>query len=111
MAQYPSRLASVELTTASVDQVTAGTNQRIRISHASVANKTATARYVTVTVTPSGGSAFNVVYRVVVPSSASPQQFPLYALTNLCLNPGDKISALAEANSALDLVISGIVSE
>lgn len=106
--QTPKRLASVELTNASADMYTAGTNTRTRISAATVANKTGTARYVTVTFTASGGSARNLVYQVVVQPAT---QFPLYALINVTLEPGDKVSALAEANSALDFNMSGIESQ
>jgi predicted MarR family transcription regulator len=107
MARIPKRLASIELTTASVDMYTAPTNIRTQVAACSVANKTATARYVTVTVTPSGGSAVNLVYRVTIPANTSWSLFPV---VGQALDTGDKISALAEANSALDFVMSGFES-
>jgi len=104
MARLPNRLATLELTTASVDQYTAPTNVRTQIAACTVANKTATARYVTVTITPSGGSAFNLVYRVTIPINT---QVTLSAVVGIVLQPGDKISALAEANSAIDFNLAG----
>jgi hypothetical protein len=104
MARLPKRLATIELTTASVDMYTAPTNCRTQIASCTVANKTGTARYVTVTLTPSGGSAFNLVYRVTVPINT---QVSLFPVVGQVLDAGDKISALAEANTALDFAMSG----
>lgn len=107
MARNPKRMASTELTTVSVDQYTAPTNTRTQVAACTVANKTATARYVTVTLTASGGSARNLVYQVTVPANT---QMPLYAVVGVVLDAGDKISALAEANSALDFNMGGFES-
>lgn len=107
MARTPKRFSTVELTTASVDLYTAPANVYAQIASASVANKTATPRYVTVTLTPSGGSARNLVYQVAVPSNA---QTTLYPLVGQVLQPGDKISALAEANTAIDISLGGFES-
>jgi hypothetical protein len=101
------RLASVELTTVAVDQITALTNFKLQIIACTVANKTATPYYVTVTLTPSGGTAFNLVYRQVI-SPGLPTQ--LHQVVGHVLEPGDKISALAEFNGALDFNLSGTES-
>jgi hypothetical protein len=97
-------MASVELTTAAVTMYTSPTNNRAQVAACSVANKTATARYVTVTLTPSGGSAFNLVYQVVVPPN---QQMTLYPVVGQVLEAGDIIKALCEANSAVDFNMGG----
>lgn len=104
MQRLPKLLSTNELTTASVDQYTAPANTRTTISAATATNKTATARYLTVTITPSGGSARNVCYqRVVAPN----ESFVVHGLIGQTLNPADKFTAIAEANSAIDLVVSG----
>ena len=103
--RIPKNLLTKELTTtASASAYTAPANTRTTISGCSVTNKTATARYVTVTYTPSGGSAFNVCYqRIVAPN----ETFIVGGLIAQTLNPADKVEFLAEANSALDLALSG----
>lgn len=98
------RLASVELTNAAVDQHTSLTNFRTQIVACTVTNKTATPRWVTVTLTPAGGAAINLVYRQVIT-----QGYPmaLHQVVGHILDPGDKISAHAEVVSALDFNMSG----
>ena len=52
MQRLPKQLAATELTTSTVVQYTAPANTRTTVSAASVTNKTGTARYYTVTITP-----------------------------------------------------------
>jgi hypothetical protein len=103
MQRQPNQLLCVELTT--VDQTyPAPTNTKTTISAATVTNKSGTARYVTVTITPSGGTPQYVVYQKVIPAGATEVLFGLVGQT---LKPLGALSALAEANSALDLIVSG----
>lgn len=103
MQRLPNQLLCVELTT--VDQsYAAPTNTKATISAATVTNKTATPRYVTVTTTPSGGSARYLVYQKVIPAGATEVLFGLVGQT---IKAAGTLSALAEANSAIDLVVSG----
>lgn len=104
MSRLPKRLATVELSTVSADLVTSAANTYTQIAACTVSNKTSTPRYVTVTITPNGGSARNLAYQVVVAPNAEAN---LRSVVGQTLNPGDKISALAEANTAIDLVLSG----
>lgn len=103
----PRLLAAVELTTSSADLYTAATNTYVQLAQVTATNKTGTLRNVTLTITPSGGSARNVVYQqnaqLNVPTVLS-------GAIGLVLNPGDKISGLCSANSAVDLTISGFVT-
>jgi hypothetical protein len=103
MQRLPKQLVCTELTTGS-STYTAPTNVRTTISAASVTNKSATARWVTVTITPSGGSARNGVYRRVVGVG---ETAVLYGLVGQTMGPADIITATAEANSALDFIASG----
>lgn len=107
MLRLPKQLASAELTTSIADQYTAPTNNRTTISACTVTNKTATAYYVTITQTPSGGSARNLAYQVVVPAKSV---YVVAGAIGQTLDTGGKISALAEANSALDFTMSGYVT-
>ena len=104
MQRLPKQLAATELTTSTVVQYTAPANTRTTVSAASVTNKTGTARYYTVTITPSGGSARYVAYQLVV---AAGKTAIVTGLIGQTLDAGGVISALAEANSALDFVMSG----
>lgn len=103
MQRLPKQLICAELATTNTTY-TAPTNVRTTVSAASVANKTATARYVTVTITPSGGSARNVIYRRVIGAGESAV---LYGLVGQTLGSADVITAVAEANTALDMTVSG----
>lgn len=107
MLRLPDQLASAELTTSSVDLYTVPANSRTTISACAVQNKTSTPYYVTITQTPSGGTARNVAYQAIVPAKGTFVPPGLIAQT---LRAGGKISALAEANSALDFTMSGYVT-
>jgi hypothetical protein len=107
MSRLPKRLASIELTASSVSQYTSPDNTRTQIAACSVSNKTGTPRWVTVTITPSGGSAQNLVYRVTIPINQSVTLFPVVGMV---LEPGDQISAQAEVVSALDFNMAGFQS-
>lgn len=103
MQRQPNQLLCVELTTVA-QTYTAPTNTKTTISAATVTNKTGTARYVTVTTTPSGGSAKTLVYQKVIPAGATEVLFGLVGQT---IKPAGTLDALAEANTTLDLVVSG----
>jgi len=108
MLRLPKQLASVELTTSSADLYTVPTNSVATISAFTVTNKNATtAYYVTITQTPSAGTARNLAYQVVVPAKSV---YVVSGAIGQSLAAGGKISALAEANSALDVTVSGYVT-
>ena len=105
MQRLPKQLLTAEITTvASVTAYTAPANTVTTLSACSVTNKTATARFVTITITPSAGTARNIAYqRVVAPN----ETFNVPGAIGQSLNAGGKIEFLAETNTALDLVLSG----
>lgn len=107
MLRLPKQLASAELTTSSADLYTVPSNSVATISAFTVTNKTSTAYYVTITQTPSGGSARNLAYQVVVPAIGV---YVVAGAIGQSLAAAGKISALAEANSALDVTVSGYVT-
>jgi hypothetical protein len=99
-------LKVAEITTTAADTSYAPVaNTRSQLTACTISNKTATPRYVTVTVDPTGADpARNLVYQRVIPANSSAA---LPEVIGHCLNPLDAILFLAEANSALDLVLSG----
>ncbi len=106
MAQrLPKQMIVTELTTTG-NSYAAPTNTRTTISAATVVNKTATPRYVTAQITPSGGSAINAVYQFVVPAAGAAPTV-LYGLVGQTIMPGGELELIAEANSALDCLVSG----
>jgi hypothetical protein len=107
MSDQPKLLYSGELTAAGVDLFTADANTTVQFAACSVANKTATPRWVTITIDTVAGAARNVVYRVTVPINRPYTVPPVIALG---LNAGDKISAAAEIDAALDMHLFGFVS-
>lgn len=104
MSRTPKRLATVQLTASTVSMYEAPSNTTAQVAACTVTNKTATARTVTVTLTPSGGTARNLVFEVTVPPNT---QTPLYAVVGQVIEPGDAVNAFADAGSALDFVMSG----
>ena len=96
-------MIAAELTTGSTTY-TAPSNTKTTINSATVTNKTATPRYVTATITPSGGSAINAYYQYVVPAG---QTVVLYGLVGQTLMAAGILTMTAEANTALDALISG----
>lgn len=105
MLRLPKRLLTAEITTtASNTQYTSPTNTRTTLAACSVTNKTGTARYVTVTLTPSGGTARNLAYQQVIPAG---QTVVISGAIAQSLDAADSVEFLAESNSALDLVMSG----
>lgn len=103
--RLPKQLLCTELTTvASASEYTAPANTRTTISACSATNKTATARYVTATITPSGGTARNICYQRVI---AAGETFNIPGAIGQSLEAAGKLSVLAEANTAIDLVVSG----
>jgi hypothetical protein len=103
MQRLPKQLLCVELTTGN-QTYTAPGNVRTTLSAASVTNKSGVAYWVTVTITPSGGTAKYGAYRRVVAAGAT---VVLSGLIGQTMGPADVLTATAEANSALDFVASG----
>ena len=104
MQRLPKQLSTTELTGTTAVQYTAPTNTRTTISAASVTNKTGTARWYTVTVTPSGGSAYYVAFQLVLGAGKTAIVTGLIGHT---LDAGGAVNAFAEVGSAIDMVISG----
>lgn len=103
MQRLPKQLLCAELTTTG-STYTAPNNVNTTISAVSVTNKSATAYWVTVTLTPSGGTAKNLAFRRVVSVGESAI---LYGAVAQTLEAGDVLTVAAEANGALDCVVSG----
>ena len=109
MQRLPARLLAGELTTTAADTTyTSPALTRTTIAACSVTNKTGTAKYVTVTITPSGGSAYNICYqRTVQPG----ETLNVPGAIGQSLNIGDAIAFTAEAATTLDLVMSGYTTQ
>jgi hypothetical protein len=104
MTTTVSRILTAEVTTtASATSYTAPANTQVQFRACTLVNKTGTARWVTAIITPSGGTARNVLYRKVISAG---QSYPAPQVVAQALNAGDKIEFEAEANSAIDLVLS-----
>ena len=98
MQRLPVNLITAELATTPTTY-TSPNATKTTISACSVTNKTATARYVTVTI-----GTKNVCYqRVVAPN----ETFNVNGAIGQTMAGGDVLSAVAEANTALDMVCSG----
>jgi hypothetical protein len=95
------------LTTAgSGTSYTVPANSLLTISAATLNNTTGTARTSTVQVTPSGGSALPIVSVLPVPAAgAAPTT--LTSLVGQTIGAGAKVEALADANSAVNIWVSG----
>ncbi len=98
---------TAQLTAAAAVYYTAPANTTAEIGAATVTNVTATARTVTVSLVPSGGSAglTNIVVQTrTVPANAAVQ---LWELIGQKLPPGATIQALADAATAVNLTVGG----
>ena len=100
-----------ELTTTSTDSAyTVPANSTLTISAFTLNNSTGTARTATVNVTPSGGSAHAMVSALPVPISGNaPTTVP--GLVGQTLTAGGKIEIAADANSAVNVYISGYLQQ
>lgn len=102
------RLLTAELTTVAADTTyTAEENTQVQLRACTLVNKTATARWVTIRVTPDGGTARHLLYRKVIGAG---QSYPIPQVVAHALNAGDAVDFAAEVNSAIDLGLSGSVS-
>ncbi len=83
-------------------------NTRQRVLAATVTNDGTTARYITFHLVPSGGSAgdTNIILNQKVIGSR--ESYNISELIGHILDPGDFISAIAEAASELTVHISGV---
>lgn len=101
----PIRLILGQLTTSDTTY-TVPANSRVTISATGFNNSTGTARTVTATVTPSGGSAYEAVSALPVPISGNaPTTAP--SLVGQTMTAGDVIGIKADANSAVTCWVSG----
>lgn len=98
-----------QLTTSLATYGTAvGTARRQRIDKCTVCNDTATARWFTFHLVPTGGAADStnkLVYQKVV---AAGETYTCPEVVGHWLETGGFIRAIAEANTALTLIISGV---
>lgn len=103
--RLPRRLITAQLSgTATTYTVPAAS--KVTFSAATLNNSTGTARTVTATVTPSGGSAYEILSALPVPVSGSaPTTVP--ALVGHTLEAGDVLSVTADAGSAVTFLLSG----
>lgn len=108
MQRIPKQLLCAEATTvASATEYLTPANTTTTVSACTVTNKTATARLVTVTITPSGGTARNVCYLEVIPPNRA---INIGGAIGQSFNGGGKFSVAADANAAIDVVVSGYES-
>jgi len=87
---------------------TAAANTRVRITAATVTNDSATARYISFHLVPSGGAvgdAYLILNQRVIGDKES---YTLPELIGHVMDTGDFLSAIAEAADALSVQISGI---
>ena len=98
-----------QLTTGTVTYYTAGTGQFATISQATVTNTSGGAETVTIYLVPSGGSAGDSTTIVDVKSTAANATTILSELIGHNIQPGGTIQAVASANTALTIAISGVV--
>jgi hypothetical protein len=103
MQRLPKQLLCVELTTGD-STYPAPANCRTTVSAVSVTNKSAAARWVTVTLTPSGGTAKHLAYRRVLSIG---ETAVIYGAVGQTMSEDDVLTATAEAISALDFIASG----
>lgn len=81
-------------------------NSVLTISAATANNSTATARNMTVNVTPNGGSALALVSALPVPIAGSaPTTLP--GIVGQTITAGGKLEMLADAGSAVNVWVSG----
>lgn len=108
MQSITKRLLTAELTTTASDtSYTAGDNTNTQFRACTLTNKSGSNRWVSVRVTPSGGTARYLVYQQVVPAGLF---FTPGAVIAQALNPGDKIDFAAEAATTFDLSLTGTES-
>jgi hypothetical protein len=95
------------LTASSVAYITGVANAQTIIKQVVFTNVTASPVTITVTRTPSGGSALTIID---VQSIAADATYLAPELSNMVLSGGDTISALASAASAVNCFASGFVA-
>lgn len=103
MQRLPKQIVSAELTTASVDLYAVPANTKTTISACSVTNKTGSARTVTLTVKPQGQPARHIAYNLGV---ADGETRVVHGAIGQTLETGGVLAGLADANGALDIVVS-----
>ena len=87
---------------------TSGANTRTKVMAASVVNDTTTTRYISFHRVPSGSSAGDVNIIINRKTVGSRESVALWELLGQVLEPGDFLSAIAEAAGELTVHISGI---
>jgi len=108
MQRLPKQLTpTAQLTAAAAIYYTTPASTWAEIGAATVTNVTGTARTVTVSLVPSGGTAglTNIVVQTrTVPANAAVQ---LWEIVGQKLPPGATIQALADAGAAVNLTVGG----
>jgi hypothetical protein len=103
MQRLPKQIVAAELAAAVADLYTAPANTKATISACSATNKTASARNVSVTIKPSGGTARYVAYQL---SLAPNETRPVHGALGQTIEPGGVLAAGADAAASVDLVVS-----
>ena len=106
MTVTPIRFATNQLTVAPVDQYTAPASTRAVIKRISCTNITGIAQTVTITLTPSGGSALALTSAFSIAAGVAAV---LNEWANVVLQPGDKFTAVASNAAAVNLNASGFI--
>ena len=87
---------------------TSAANTRTKILAASAVNDTTTSKYITFHRVPSGGAAGDANLIINQKVVGSKESVPLWELVGQVLEPGDFISAIAEAATQITVHISGV---
>lgn len=106
MAVVPKRLAQFVATTAEVTYYTVAANKLATIKQILIANTSAAAVTLSLSVVPSGNAAGNA--NRIVPGTSVPVNSMVALDVMVVLGVGDFISAIASANTALTVTISGL---
>ena len=89
---------------------TAAANERVRILAATAVNDTTTSKYISVHRVPSGGAVGDANMVINQKVLGSRESVPLWELLGQVLEPGDLLSAIAEAADQITVHISGVIT-
>jgi hypothetical protein len=99
-------IQGVYATTSSADYLTVGSGEKVRIEKFTVTNESASSATITISLVPTGATPGNE-HRVVV--AIGPSKTRDFSELRHALRGGDKIRAIASANTAMSMFASGTV--
>jgi hypothetical protein len=101
-------IQGVYATTSSADYLTVGSGEKVRIEKFTVTNESASSATITISLVPTGATPGNE-HRVVVAETIGPSKTRDFSELRHALRGGDKIRAIASANTAMSMFASGTV--